>query len=529
MRQVPKLAAIMILISVSAWAAKHPVPLDPNTDSAKCVECHKDKTEGAFVHSAMALGCTTCHEVRVIKSRDKKHEDITRVKLTKASPTSLCLSCHDDIKGGPGKSKVHAPVTRNCLTCHDPHSSKYKNQLLKPTEGGKAENLCLGCHTEGLNVPETGSRHAALDMGCSTCHMTHKIGEADKRENQFHLTKDSPALCLDCHDASDEKIKKAHRGQPIEKADCLTCHDPHQSLKPKLAQRFQHNPFESGSCEVCHQAPQDGKVVLTQKDVRSLCVTCHDKQAKEIETAKVQHPGAQGDCTACHSPHSSKYPGLQAPDPVTICENCHSDLAEMHKKSPVLHPAAFRDGCFTCHNGHGGDRPNLLRASTDDNKLCLECHSPRRSPGFDKDSQMVTIFNGAVELPPDYFQRLQPLNLLNMDTAGHPTAGHPVTATIDRGDPSKKNPMTCLSCHRPHAGVSEGLFVSNTATTVPLCGRCHHGEIGGMPTDIENAGGAAAAPAATNRKKTKKELELEQKKEKLEKELEKEKAKEQNQ
>lgn len=500
MKWGPKLAAIMILASVSgisAWAAKHPVPLDPNTDSAKCLECHADKTKGASVHSAMQMGCLSCHEIRIIKAHDKKHEDVTRVKLIKATPLSLCLTCHDGMNGKPGSSKPHAPVTKNCLLCHDPHNSPNKDQLLKPTSGDKDGNLCLKCHTQGLNVPKKGSRHAALDMGCDTCHTTHKIGPPDKRDNKFHLTKDAPALCLDCHDPKDEGLKKAHHGQPFAQADCLSCHDPHQSQKPKLAQYFQHNPFESGSCEVCHEAPADGKVVLTQKDVRSLCVTCHDKQAKEIETAKVPHPGAQGDCTVCHSPHASAYDRLLRPDPVSVCENCHADFAEMHKNKPVLHAAAFRDGCFTCHDGHGGDRTNLLRA--EGNALCLQCHSPNPQFKVDKDTGVVTIFGGAVRLPGDYFTRMPALDLRSGDTMGHPTSLHPVTAAIDRGDPDKKRAMGCTSCHLPHAGEGPGMFVTNTALTAPLCNRCHTGTIG-VPTEPV----APAKPAQPTDKKKKK-------------------------
>ena len=105
-----------------------------------------------------------------------------------------------------------------------------KNQLLKPTSGGANENLCLSCHTKGLNVPATGSRHAALDMGCDTCHVTHKVGEKGKIEFDYHLTKAPPALCLDCHDAKDASLIKAHQGQPFATANCVQCHDPHQSL-----------------------------------------------------------------------------------------------------------------------------------------------------------------------------------------------------------------------------------------------------------------------------------------------------------
>ena len=36
-----------------------------------------------------------------------------------------------------------------------------------------------------MNVPEKGSRHAALDMGCDTCHVTHKTGERGKQEFDY--------------------------------------------------------------------------------------------------------------------------------------------------------------------------------------------------------------------------------------------------------------------------------------------------------------------------------------------------------
>ena len=84
---------------------------------------------------------------------------------------------------------------------------------------------------------------------------------------------------------------------------------------------------------MCHAPAQDGKVVLAQKDVKALCVTCHDEQAKKIETAKVQHPGAAGECTDCHNPHASKQPGLPKTDAVNICLGCHSDIADLAKEN----------------------------------------------------------------------------------------------------------------------------------------------------------------------------------------------------
>src|SRR5580693_6718458 len=195
--------ALFALAGSRATAAVHPVPLDKNVDAAKCLECHEDKTKGKAVHSAMATGCLSCHEVRVNK-------DVTRIKLITSTPQALCLSCHSDKDAATLKGTVHPPAVRDCIKCHDPHTSDNKNQLLKAESGGKGQNLCLDCHQQGLNVPEKGSRHAALDMGCDTCHTTHKTGEAGKAEFDFHLTKSAPALCIDCHDVKAADLQKAH-------------------------------------------------------------------------------------------------------------------------------------------------------------------------------------------------------------------------------------------------------------------------------------------------------------------------------
>src|SRR5580698_7492124 len=261
--------ALFALAATRAAAAVHPVPLDKNVDAAKCLECHTDKTTGKSVHTAMGTGCLSCHEVRVNK-------DVTRVKLITTTPNALCITCHTDKKADDIKGKAHPPAVRDCLSCHDPHSSDNKNQLLKPVSGGEKENLCLNCHQTGLNVPEKGSRHAALDIGCDTCHVTHKTGAEPTMDNRFHLTKAAPALCLDCHDAKDAGLQKAHQNQPFATANCVECHDPHQSSSPKLMAKFLPPPFEAKSCDMCHAPVKDGKVVLTQPDVKTLCLTCHD-------------------------------------------------------------------------------------------------------------------------------------------------------------------------------------------------------------------------------------------------------------
>ena len=458
-------AALLILCGGSrAATAVHPVPLDPKTDSAKCLECHEDKSKGKFVHSAIATGCLSCHEIRT-------NRDVTHIKLIEATPVKLCLQCHSDKDAAQIKGHVHPPAVRDCLTCHDPHTSDNKFQLLKPMSGGKGENLCLQCHNTGVNTPKDGSHHAALDMGCDTCHTTHKSGPGQSLELKFHLTKGTPALCLDCHDAKDASLAAAHKNQPFEKADCVTCHDPHDSAAPKLMQKFVHMPFATGQCDTCHQPAKDGKVVLTAASSKELCLTCHADKGKQIEDAKVPHPGAMGDCTDCHSPHAGKTPAFEKPDPVNVCLNCHAEQAEQGKKR-VLHQPVFGQACAICHQPHGGDNDHLLRAQG--NALCLECHGPDSQPQKLEAEHLLTIFNGKVKLPEDYYQKNKVPVLPLKYGRGHPVEGHPVQDVLDPTDITKvKTPINCMTCHQPHSSANEGLLVKDQVNNMAFCDTCH--------------------------------------------------------
>ena len=443
------------------FAAKHPVPLDPNVNAAKCLECHADKTKGKAVHSAMKMGCLSCHEVRVSK-------DSTHVKLTTATPSALCFTCHADKNPSGIKGKIHSPGVRDCLKCHDPHASANQGELLKATSGGtKGENLCLDCHSTGMNVPKGGSRHAALDTGCDACHVVHKSGNPGQAEFAYHLAKAAPQLCLDCHDVNAEDLRKAHQNQPFASSDCLQCHDPHESRSPKLMQAFLHSPFENKMCDSCHQPAKDGKVVLTAADSKAVCVTCHEEQAKQIASAKVRHPGAQGNCTDCHNPHAGRTPGFLQPNPVAACLACHSDQAEEAKKK-YLHQPAFEQGCATCHVAHGGDNAHLLHVASV-NGLCLECHGPEIAPQ-NVGNDLVAIYDGKVILPGNYFARVPILPLKY--GLGHPTENHPVSDVVN---PKTKAPiaMNCLTCHQPHAGKEQGMLVKDQRNDMNFCRNCH--------------------------------------------------------
>ncbi len=441
-------------------AARHPA-LDPNIDSAKCITCHADKTSAKSAHAKGQVNCLSCHEVRVNK-------EITRVKLVTPTPANLCYTCHKDKNPANITGLIHAPDARDCLKCHDPHKSDNPSLLLKPMSGDQTQNLCLTCHDIGVHVAKGGSRHPALDGGCDTCHIIHKTGDAHQREFEYHLTKDAPALCADCHDFKDPKLVTAHHGQPFEKADCIQCHDPRASDSPHLMQTFQHNPFQSQQCDDCHAPAKNGKVVLTQKDVKSTCGMCHEEQAKQIANAKVPHPGAQEDCTVCHNPHAGQSPGFMQSGPVSACLNCHPERSEDFKKKHVHQPASDL-GCATCHEPHGGNNAHLLRKANV-NELCLECHGPDAHPEKVEGQPLLTIFDGKVKLPENYFRKVPVLPL--QYGFGHPTQHHPVS---DVPDPKGKGviKLNCLSCHQPHASENAGLLIHDQEANMAFCKTCH--------------------------------------------------------
>src|SRR5438270_13439653 len=58
---VLQVLVVLFLAALPAFAATHPVPLDKNTDAAKCLECHSDKQQGKAIHSPMATVSVSCH------------------------------------------------------------------------------------------------------------------------------------------------------------------------------------------------------------------------------------------------------------------------------------------------------------------------------------------------------------------------------------------------------------------------------------------------------------------------------------
>jgi len=456
------LGVVGLLSTAVVWPG--PPPSHPSVrtspsgqpDFATCAECHADKASGQTVHAAVQAGCDTCHAV-------EQDEDESQVRLT-LDGNELCFTCHQDKQPQPSQITLHFPVRKeHCTVCHDAHSTQAPHLLRQNTESRlTAENLCLSCHGEIAAQIQKPVQHAAVDMGCSACHTTHKTEPSDQPEGRLHLAQGPPDLCLSCHDAADAALEKAHSNQPFANSRCTECHNPHGSEQAKLLNNFVHRPFGEKQCETCHEPPKEGKVVLVEGAQRELCLGCHADMQERLDKAKTQHTAVSGgDCIACHSPHAATFPHQIRRNPVGLCLTCHADFAQARVTKTVLHQPAFEQSCLICHAEHAGERPQRLRAEA--NNLCLECHGSQNRTKFQSPGE-VKLFDGSVTVNAVGLAGMRILSIPAGATKGHPYAGHPVAG----------EGLTCLTCHRPHdADGSPKLLVTETPTPTPLCLRCH--------------------------------------------------------
>ena len=329
---------------------------------------------------------------------------------------------------------------------------------------GGAEPDCLTCHSAIKQKLDEPVVHAAVEMGCESCHLNHR--EPGLTAPKPYLNDQQPDLCLTCHDAEDSAIVTAHHGQPFAKARCTSCHDPHAAALPKLIPAEQHGPYGARQCEACHQPPKDGAVQLTAATTAALCFGCHEELKQRFEGAPHKHSLLAGDpntCADCHDPHGSEHPYYLVKDAEQLCLDCHGEV--IAGKKYVHEPV--RRSCVLCHDPHAEANEKQLYAAGND--LCLECHGGNAAK-IVRTSKPFALFGGRATLEPGTFENLAMLLLREGGTVGHPLASHPVKKPAEADKPA----MNCLTCHLPHgAKMSRDLLVTDTAKVNDLCLRCH--------------------------------------------------------
>lgn len=278
------------------------------------------------------------------------------------------------------------------------------------------ENPCVTCHAKFKQKAK--SVHAAIALGCQTCHKTVEGKSHPGQKGSIILTQNMPGLCYTCHDESKFKGKSVH--QPIPSGMCTGCHDAHQSNYPKIL----------------------------LKNAPGLCYNCHDES---------KFKGASGHtlvgmCLGCHNPHSSNTNKILKSDQPELCYTCHEKAKFTKKYTHSIIPVG---GCTACHIPHISKYPALLPNNI--HELCITCHTNKA------DGRHIVSLPG---------KRIHPISgVPDPSTTTMITVEDPEKPKTFKIIPDPKNPgklMNCVSCHDPHSSDYRKLF-----PTSRICGKCH--------------------------------------------------------
>lgn len=267
-------------------------------------------------------------------------------------------------------ASVHMPFQkRQCTECH---SSLQSYQVAAEVES------CRSCHPSYYTLKPDDWSHGPVAVGkCAMCHKGHKS------EYPGLLTAPQPALCFNCHQAS-EVLSRPYHSQAQRKA-CSTCHDPHSAGNRHLladsrtylrrasreaVQSAPHAAWNKQECNRCH-VPEHSNQLLPE--VNKVCLSCHAKvqtpapssmpastavELTDVLAIEPIHEAVrQGQCTTCHTAHRSPRPHLERSTAEQMCFACHK-LKEVQTDA---HPRVNRVDCLLCHSGHHSPRKHLLR------------------------------------------------------------------------------------------------------------------------------------------------------------------------
>jgi len=163
-----------------------------------CLKCHKDRIKSfdqKYVHGPVAGGsCTICHD-----QHGSPYE-----KDLKAPLNVLCVSCHNEIENQMREMVVHQPfIEGQCGGCHDPHSTNNEWVLKKSSEeiclGCHDPKSTLKNHKHPFNVKPKNKLAVDLELTpegrleCLSCHNPHSSRQ------QFMLKMETESICVGCH------------------------------------------------------------------------------------------------------------------------------------------------------------------------------------------------------------------------------------------------------------------------------------------------------------------------------------------
>lgn len=347
-----------------------------------------------------------------------------------------------------------------CLTVTSFSQDKFKLKL------GARGKICLNCHVAFVDILKKSSVHTPVKTGdCSACHNPHTSSHGKM------LSDDTGKVCLKCHNTLiPEKASSVHK--VVVDGNCTLCHDPHASNN-------KFNLLKSGN---------------------ELCFGCHNNISEAVTKSKFKHPPVDKGCISCHNPHASTKAAHLLKDSLpSLCLQCHKTDKPSFMNQHMNYPVA-RANCSTCHNPHGSDRGGILfnnvhkpvsskmcnqchEEPTSQNpfktkragyELCKGCHSNMISEMFNKNRVHGPILSKKGCLSCHSPHATTESALLRGPMLSLCNECHSDTIKRQERSQTKHPPIqegNCTVCHTPHADNNPFLF--KDANVIDLCGTCH--------------------------------------------------------
>ena len=347
--------------------------------------------------------------------------------------------------GAVAAPRLDAALPRRCGVCHldkAPGSAPGLIAFTPPVRsfGAGDAGMCYSCHNGIVDDRRrslwTGRHHPASGkVSCGSCHTPH-VREANVGPF-MRYRRGSFTYCASCHagrragDAGEHPAVAQEKGKP---QDC-------------------------GSCHLVHGAQGEG--LIRADSAEALCGPCHGENPSRPGRGPgtATHVTGKGGppCLGCHSVHKT-FGGKallgKAAYEGRLCRQCHErsySPATFEPNHPVSSSGAT---CLSCHRMHNAEKQSPRRgllavAWSETDSLCRRCHEGQAG---------VAAERGASNHP-----------LGGRVAADERSLGSRLARSGAFFAPGGK--ITCLSCHRSHAGTS-GTPQLVTAREA-LCLYCH--------------------------------------------------------
>ncbi|MFH1852378.1 MAG: cytochrome c3 family protein [Candidatus Neomarinimicrobiota bacterium] len=362
--KLTKLIISWLAITVSVFA---------QNEAVSCAGCHQELDQplnapvelfADDVHSVAGFNCTICH------GGDPEAWDYDEAKSEKAGfigvPAGVgiievCSKCHSN----PQFMRTYnpnMPTDQEAKYWTSGHGASLK-------QGNVDMATCVSCHdVHGIrkkNDPAASVYHANVDITCGRCHsdrqLMGKYGLPFESVGQYRASVHGIAL-----------LEKGDLAAPT----CNNCHGNHGAAPPALGSIQE----VCGTCHVKNQALFNGTVMHTvflENDIHG-CAACHTAHAIIHPSEAMIGVAAPGICGSCHADGD---PGAQIGDGIKAALNELNDeleAAETAVKLAEQQGLETENLIFDIQNGH----TSLVQSRTTVHSFDLDQVTESTGPGL---------------------------------------------------------------------------------------------------------------------------------------------------